>query len=128
VDMVITRHRRIAKHAQSISKTSAGAVSWVPVAEVSNLPRAVQDLQEAHFWIYGMDMRGDPIYERDLRGRLALILGGEGTGISRLLRERCDALMGIPCKGRIDSLNVSVAAGIVCYEVLRQRSGIIPSP
>ncbi|MHB9292946.1 putative 23S rRNA (guanosine2251-2'-O)-methyltransferase [Hollandina sp. SP2] len=123
VDLVITRHRRIAKHAQSISQTSAGAVSWVPVIEVPNLPRAVQDLQDARFWIYGADMKGGPIYEQDLRGRLALILGGEGTGISRLLRERCDALVGIPRKGRIDSLNVSVAAGIVCYEVLRQRSG-----
>jgi 23S rRNA (guanosine2251-2'-O)-methyltransferase len=127
VDLVITRHRRIAKHAQSISKTSAGAVSWVPVVEVSNLPRSVQELQDARFWVYGADMQGDPIYERDLRGRLALILGGEGTGISRLLRERCDALVGIPHKGKIDSLNVSVAAGILCYEVLRQRGGAAPS-
>ncbi|MDR1986030.1 MAG: 23S rRNA (guanosine(2251)-2'-O)-methyltransferase RlmB [Treponema sp.] len=123
VDMVITRHRRIAKHAQSISQTSAGAVSWVPALEAPNLPRAIQDLQEARFWIYGADMKGVPIYEQDLRGRIALILGGEGAGISRLLRERCDGLVGIPRKGRVDSLNVSVAAGIVCYEVLRQRSG-----
>jgi 23S rRNA (guanosine2251-2'-O)-methyltransferase len=128
VDLVITRYRRIAKHAQSISQTSAGAVSWVPVAEVPNLPRAIQDLQDARFWVYGVDMQGPPLYEQDLRSRLALILGGEGAGISRLLRERCDALVGIPRKGRLDSLNVSVAAGIVCYEVLRQRSGAAHSP
>lgn len=124
VDLVITRHRRIAKHADSVAKTSAGAVSWVPVVEVPNLPRAVQDLQAAHFWVYGADMSGELIYKQDLRGRLALILGGEGMGISRLLRERCDALVGIPGKGRLDSLNVSVAAGILCYEVLRQRSSV----
>jgi 23S rRNA (guanosine2251-2'-O)-methyltransferase len=124
VDLVIIRHRRIAKHAESIAKTSAGAVSWVPVAEVPNLPRAVQDLQEAHFWVYGADMRGEPVYKQDLRGRLALILGGEGMGISRLLRERCDALVGIPGMGKLDSLNVSVAAGILCYEVLRQRNAV----
>ncbi|MDR2632431.1 MAG: 23S rRNA (guanosine(2251)-2'-O)-methyltransferase RlmB [Treponema sp.] len=123
VDLVITRHRRIAKHADSIAHTSAGADAWVAVAEVPNLLRAVQDLQEARFWIYGADMKGEPLYTQDLRGRLALILGGEGAGLSRLLRERCDALVGIPCKGRLDSLNVSVAAGILCYEVLRQRSG-----
>ncbi|MDR3172066.1 MAG: 23S rRNA (guanosine(2251)-2'-O)-methyltransferase RlmB [Treponema sp.] len=122
VDLVLTRNRRIAKHAEVISKTSAGAVSWVPVAEVANLPRAIQDLKDAGFWIYGADMAGDPVYTRDLSGRTALILGGEGTGISRLLREHCDALLGIPSKGRINSLNVSVAAGILCYEVIRQRN------
>ncbi|MDR2398208.1 MAG: 23S rRNA (guanosine(2251)-2'-O)-methyltransferase RlmB [Spirochaetaceae bacterium] len=122
VDLVITRRRRIAKHAQSIAQTSAGAVSWVPVLEVSNLPRAVQDLKAARFWVYGADMQGPPLYEQDLRGRVTLILGGEGAGITRLLREACDAMVGIPRKGKIDSLNVSVAAGIVCYEALRQRT------
>jgi 23S rRNA (guanosine2251-2'-O)-methyltransferase len=121
VNLVITRRRRIAKYAEIVSKTSAGAVSWVPVAETANLVRAAADLKEAGFWIYGADMAGEPAYKKDLRGRIALILGGEGSGLSRLLRENCDALVGIPSKGRIDSLNVSVAAGILFYEVRRQR-------
>jgi 23S rRNA (guanosine2251-2'-O)-methyltransferase len=122
VDLVITRRRRIAKYAEVVSKTSAGAVSWVPVAETANLVRAAADLKEAGFWIYGADMAGEPVYKKDLRGRVALILGGEGSGLSRLLRESCDAVVGIPSKGRIDSLNVSVAAGVLFYEVHRQRS------
>jgi 23S rRNA (guanosine2251-2'-O)-methyltransferase len=121
VDLVLTRNRRIAKHAEVIAHTSAGAASWVSVAETANLVRAVQDLKDAGFWIYGADMAGEPVYTKDLRGRAALILGGEGTGISRLLRESCDALVAIPSKGRLDSLNVSVAAGVLFYEITRQR-------
>jgi 23S rRNA (guanosine2251-2'-O)-methyltransferase len=123
VDLVVTRNRRIAKHAEVIAKTSAGAAAWVPAAEVANLPRAVQDLKDAGFWIYGADMEGEAVYARDLRGRAAFILGGEGVGISRLLRESCDAMVAIPTQGKIDSLNVSVAAGILLYEVTRQRRG-----
>lgn len=121
VDLVITRHRRIAKHADVIAKTSAGTSAWVPQAETANLPRAVELLKEAGFWIYGADMEGEPAYQKDLRGRTAIVLGGEGTGISRLLRENCDAFISIPSLGRIDSLNVSVAAGVLFYEVMRQR-------
>jgi 23S rRNA (guanosine2251-2'-O)-methyltransferase len=121
VDLVVTRNRRTAKHAEAVAQTSAGAVSWVPAAEAANLPRAVQDLKDAGFWIYGADMKGEAAYNRDLRGRIALILGGEGSGISRLLKEACDGLISIPSRGRIDSLNVSVAAGILFYEVMRQR-------
>jgi len=121
VDLVVTRHRRTAKHADVISKTSAGASAWVPQAETANLCRAVEDLKEAGFWIYGADMDGETSYSRDLRGRTAIVLGGEGSGISRLLRENCDAMIAIPSLGRIDSLNVSVAAGVLFYEVMRQR-------
>jgi 23S rRNA (guanosine2251-2'-O)-methyltransferase len=121
VDLVLGRNRRSAKHAAIISQTSAGAVSWVPQAETPNLVRAVDDLKEAGFWIYGADMEGEPACEKDLSGRVALVLGSEGSGISRLLRERCDAMVGIPSVGRIDSLNVSVAAGVLLYEVMRQR-------
>jgi len=121
VDLVVTRHRRTAKHADVISRTSAGASAWVPQAETANLCRAVEDLKEAGFWIYGADMEGEPSYSRDLRGRTAIVLGGEGSGISRLLRENCDAMIAIPSLGRIDSLNVSVAAGVLFYEVMRQR-------
>jgi 23S rRNA (guanosine2251-2'-O)-methyltransferase len=121
VDLVISRNRRNAKHAGIIAQTSAGAASWVPAAEVANLPRAAQDLKDAGFWIYGADMNGETLCKKDLRGRVAIVLGGEGEGISRLLRENCDALIAIPSKGRIDSLNVSVAAGVLLYEVTRQR-------
>jgi len=121
-DLVLSRNRRSAKNADVISKTSSGAVSWVAQAETPNLVRAMEDLKEAGFWIYGADMEGDPVYKKDLRGRTALVLGSEGGGISRLLRERCDGMVGIPAAGRIDSLNVSVAAGVLLYEVCRQRS------
>jgi 23S rRNA (guanosine2251-2'-O)-methyltransferase len=122
VDLVISRNRRSAKHAEVISKTSAGAVSWVPQAETANLVRALEDLKEAGFWIYGADMEGEAAWKTDLRGRVALALGSEGAGISRLLRERCDGIVGIPSAGKIDSLNVSVAAGVLLYEAQRQRS------
>jgi len=122
VDLVVSRNRRNAKHAAVISQTSAGAVSWVAQAETPNLVRAADDLKEAGFWIYGADMDGDPVHKKDLSGRTALVLGSEGSGISRLLRERCDGMVGIPSLGRIDSLNVSVAAGVLLYEVRRQRA------
>jgi 23S rRNA (guanosine2251-2'-O)-methyltransferase len=120
VDIVISRNRRNAKHADVISKTSAGTVSWVPQTEVPNLVRAAEQLKDSGFWLYGADMQGEPVYAKDLRGRVALVLGAEGSGISRLLRERCDGLIGIPSRGKIDSLNVSVAAGVLMYEVRRQ--------
>jgi 23S rRNA (guanosine2251-2'-O)-methyltransferase len=120
VDLVIGRSRRSAKHAEVISKTSAGAASWVTQAEAPNLVRAMEDLKEAGFWIYGADMEGEPVYKIDLTGRIAFVLGSEGCGISRLLRERCDGMAGIPSAGRIDSLNVSVAAGVLLYEARRQ--------
>ena len=123
VDLVVTRHRRTAKHAEVIAATSAGAAAWVPQAETANLPRAMELLKDSGFWIYGADMEGETVYDKDLRGRTAIVLGGEGTGISRLLRENCDALLAIPSLGRIDSLNVSVAAGVLFYEVMRQRKG-----
>ena len=121
VDLVVSRRRRNAKNAPVIAQTSAGASAWVAGAEEGNLARAVELLKEQGFWIYGADMTGEPVYNLDLTGRTALIMGGE-AGLSRLLRERCDALAGIPCGGRVDSLNVSVAAGILLYEVSRQRT------
>jgi 23S rRNA (guanosine2251-2'-O)-methyltransferase len=122
VDLVISRNRRDAKHAGVIARTSAGAASWVPALETANLPRAVRDLKDAGFWIYGADMQGEALYKKDLRGRATVVLGSEGEGISRLLRESCDAMVAIPSLGRIDSLNVSVAAGVLLYEIMRQRN------
>ncbi|MDR3276710.1 MAG: 23S rRNA (guanosine(2251)-2'-O)-methyltransferase RlmB [Treponema sp.] len=121
VDLVISRRRRTAKHAEIIAQTSAGAAAWVPAAETANLVRTLEQLKEAGFWIYGADMDGEPVYSKDLRGRVALALGGEGTGLSRLLREACDGMVAVPSGGRIDSLNVSVAAGILLYEIRRQQ-------
>jgi len=118
--LVISRNRRSAKNAEVISKTSAGAVNWVRQCETPNLVRAAKDLKEAGFWIYGADMKGEPVYKKDLSGRTAFILGSEGAGISRLLRECCDGMVGIPSSGKIDSLNVSVAAGVLLYEARRQ--------
>jgi 23S rRNA (guanosine2251-2'-O)-methyltransferase len=123
VDLVISRDRRNAKHAEAVSATSAGAADWVPAAEVANLPRAAKDLKDSGFWIYGASTDGESLHTVDLRGRVALVLGSEGDGISRLLAEHCDRMVSIPSKGRIDSLNVSVAAGVFLYEINRQRTG-----
>jgi 23S rRNA (guanosine2251-2'-O)-methyltransferase len=122
VGLVVTRNRRVAKHADVVARTSAGASAWVKTAEEANLPRAAAMLKEAGFWIYGADMQGGPLYGKDLRGRVAVVFGGEGFGLSRLLRQSCDALISIPSRGRIDSFNVSVAAGIILYEIARQRA------
>jgi len=81
----------------------------------------MEDLKEAGFWIYGAEMEGEPVYKKDFSGRVAFVMGSEGSGISRLLREHCDAMVSIPSAGRIDSLNVSVAAGVLLYEVIRNR-------
>ena len=121
VDLVVSRRRRSAKNSPVIAQTSAGASAWVKCAEEGNLARAVELLKENNFWVYGADMNGQKVYDLELTGRVAIILGGE-AGLSRLLRERCDGIAAIPANGRIDSLNVSVAAGILLYEVTRQRS------
>ncbi|MDR2807722.1 MAG: 23S rRNA (guanosine(2251)-2'-O)-methyltransferase RlmB [Spirochaetaceae bacterium] len=126
VDLVVTRTRRSARNTDIVTATSSGVSAWMPVAEVPNLSRALQELKDAGFWIHGADMSGSPVYQSDLSGRVALILGSEGAGISRLLLEQCDTLIAIPSKGKIDSLNVSVAAGVLLYEVLRQNDTIKP--
>jgi len=81
----------------------------------------VELLKEAGFWVYGADMRGEAVYEKDLTGRVVLIMGSEGSGLSRLLKETCDGMVAIPTSGKVDSLNVSVAAGVLLYEARRQR-------
>jgi len=120
VDLVVSRRRRNAKNAPVIAQTSAGASAWVKCAEEGNLARAVEQLKENNFWVYGADMNGCKVYDLELSGRIAIIMGGE-AGLSRLLHERCDGIAAIPTQGRIESLNVSVAAGILLYEVNRQR-------
>ncbi|CAN5233818.1 23S rRNA (guanosine(2251)-2'-O)-methyltransferase RlmB [soil metagenome] len=108
----------------TVRKTSAGAADRIPVISVTNLARTLRMLKEAGVWLYGLDAGGtDAIHRQDLRGNVALVLGGEGEGMRRLTRETCDALVRIPMPGGMESLNVSVAAGIVLFEAVRQREG-----
>jgi 23S rRNA (guanosine2251-2'-O)-methyltransferase len=103
-----------------IARSSAGASSWVPVTIVKNLVRALQLLKDDGFWIYGADAGGTPVQELHFSQKTALIMGSEGNGIGRLVGEQCDTVVSIPTCGRIDSLNVSVAAGVLLYEIYRQ--------
>lgn len=108
----------------TVSKTSAGATEYLPVARVSNLVSTVEELKKRGVWVYGTDMDGTPWCQIDYSGPVAVVVGSEGRGISRLLREKCDFVASLPMKGRGSSLNASVAAGIVLYEISRQRSGL----
>ena len=119
VDLVILPEHRGATDFEVISRTSAGASSWVKIALVPNLVRAVELLKQAGFWIYGADAGGTPAKDLDISGKTALVMGSEGSGIARLLREKCDTIVSIPTRGKLDSLNVSVAAGILLYEIRR---------
>jgi 23S rRNA (guanosine2251-2'-O)-methyltransferase len=116
-DLVIVPERRAAKETDAVARSSAGAVAYVPVATVSNLARAVGQLKEAGFWTYAADMGGQPLPEAGLSGRVAIVLGAEGSGVSRLIKERCDGALSIPQFGHVDSLNVSVAAGVLLYAI-----------
>lgn len=122
---VIIPKRRSAQVNATVSKTSAGAAEYVPVARVSNLAQTMEKLKEAGVWIAGTDVRAEgEIYDTDVfKGPVALVIGNEGEGMGRLVRETCDVLVKLPMQGQINSLNASVAAGVVMYEVLRQRSG-----
>jgi 23S rRNA (guanosine2251-2'-O)-methyltransferase len=119
-DLVIMPERRAAKETDTVARASAGAVAYVPLATVANLARAVEQLKEAGFWTYAADMGGQNLPEADLAGRVAIVLGAEGSGVSRLLKERCDGALSIPQFGHVDSLNVSVAAGVMLYESRRK--------
>ncbi|WP_040907839.1 23S rRNA (guanosine(2251)-2'-O)-methyltransferase RlmB [Youngiibacter fragilis] len=119
---VIIPKRRSASVNSTVYKTSAGAVNHMLIAKVSNLARAVDELKEEGIFVYGADMDGDSAsFATDFSGGVALIIGNEGKGISRLLKEKCDSLVSIPMAGKLNSLNASVAAGILMYEVMVQR-------
>ncbi len=120
-DLVIIPQRRAVHETETVARASAGANVYVPLIIAPNLAGALSLLKEEGFWIYGADMRGRKLSEVDLRGRTALVLGSEGRGLGRLLSERCDELVGIETRGHVDSLNVSVAAGIFMYETRRQQ-------
>ena len=120
-DGVIIPKRRSASLTAAVYKTSAGAASMVKVARVPNLAACIRRLKEEGIWIYGADMEGERFDRVDLRGAAAIVIGSEGRGLSRVVRESCDFLITLPMKGQINSLNASVAAGILMYEVVRQR-------
>ena len=104
-----------------VARTSAGALNYTPVAKVTNLSRTIEDLKKEGLWFVCADMDGTTMYELDLKGPIGLVIGSEGGGVSRLVKEKCDMAASIPMKGDIDSLNASVAAGVLAYEVVRQR-------
>lgn len=118
---VIIPKRRSASLNYTVHKTSAGAASWIKTARVPNLSAAIKELKDSGVWIYGTDMSGESIYTTDLSGGIAFIIGSEGFGMGRLIRESCDFLVSLPMYGEVNSLNASVAAGICMYEAVRQR-------
>ncbi len=119
---VIIPKRRSAGLTAVVAKTSAGAVSYLPVARVPNIPQLLKELKERGLWVFGTAAEGAaPLYQTDLRGPAAVVIGSEGEGMSRLVREGCDFLVSIPMRGRISSLNASAAAAILLYEAVRQR-------
>jgi 23S rRNA (guanosine2251-2'-O)-methyltransferase len=121
VDLVVIPKRRSAGETQAVIKTSAGASSYVKLIAIANLRNAIDLLKKEGFWIYAADMQGKQIDKIDLKGRIAIVLGSEGQGIRHLLKEVSDGLIAIPAKGHVTSFNVSVAAGIILYEVRRQQ-------
>lgn len=121
-DGIILPKRRSAALTETVFKTSAGAASWLPVARVANIPAALDILKENGVWIYGTDAEGEDYSQADMRGSVGLVIGSEGFGMGRLVREKCDFLLKLPMYGKITSLNASVAAGIFMYETVRQRN------
>ena len=118
---VIIPKRRAVGLTATVAKTSAGALNYTPVAKVTNLSTTIQELKEKGIWFVCADMGGTPMYQLDLKGPIGLVIGSEGEGVSRLVRENCDFIASIPMKGDIDSLNASVAAGVLAYQIVRQR-------
>ena len=119
---VVIPRRRSAPLTPTVAKSSAGAIEYVQVARVANLPQTIEGLKKKGLWIVGAEADGDDIFwDARLDGPLALVIGGEGKGLGRLVKERCDNLVRLPMSGRVNSLNASVAAALLAYEVLRQR-------
>lgn len=118
---VIIPRRNAAGLTSIVSKASSGALEYLPVARVSNLVSTIEELKKLGIWVYGAEMSGKPFYETDFTGAAAVVIGSEGSGISRLIKEKCDVLVSIPMRGNISSLNASVACGILLYEVVRGR-------
>ena len=120
---VIIPKRRAVGLTATVAKTSAGALNYTPVAKVANMAKTIEELKEKGIWFVCADMGGELMYRMNLTGPIGLVIGNEGEGVSRLVREKCDFVASIPMKGDIDSLNASVAAGVLAYEIVRQRLG-----
>ena len=120
---VIIPKRRAVGLTSTVAKTSAGAINYTPVAKVTNIVRTIEELKEKGIWFVCADMGGETMYDLDLTGPMGLVIGNEGEGVSRLVKETCDFVASIPMKGDIDSLNASVATGVLAYEIVRQRLG-----
>lgn len=118
---VIIPKRRAVGLTPTVARTSAGAINYTPVAKVTNLKQTMEQLKKEGMWFVCADMDGTPYYQMDLKGPMGLVIGNEGEGVSRLIRETCDFVASIPMKGDIDSLNASVAAGVLAFEIARQR-------
>lgn len=118
--VIIPKHRAVGLTA-TVAKTSAGAINYTPVAKVTNLGAVIDQLKKEGLWFVCADMGGTKMYDLDLKGPIGLVIGNEGGGVSRLVREKCDFIASIPMKGDIDSLNASVATGVLAYEIVRQR-------
>ena len=118
--VIIPKHRAAGLTA-TVAKTSAGALNYTPVAKVTNLAQTIEDLKKRGLWFVCADMGGEVMYRLNLKGPIGLVIGNEGNGVGKLIREKCDMIASIPMKGDIDSLNASVAAGVLAYEIVRQR-------
>lgn len=121
---VIIPKRRGVGLTATVAKTSAGAVEYMPVVRVSNIVSTIDELKEQGFWIFCADMDGETWCQADMKGKLGIVVGSEGFGVSRLTKEHCDFVVSLPMKGQVNSLNASVAAGIIIYEAVRQRNEI----
>lgn len=119
---VIIPKRRAAQVNGVVAKSSAGAIEYLPVARVTNISQTIEELKKKGLWIYGADMNGKNVFEEKFDSPVGLVIGSEGSGIGRLVKEKCDALVKIPMKGNINSLNASCAASIIIYEVIKQRN------
>ena len=120
--VIIPKNRAVGLTA-TVARTSAGALNYTPVAKVTNLARTIESLKKEGIWFVCADMGGTQMYDLDLKGAIGLVIGNEGDGVSKLVREKCDFIASIPMQGNIDSLNASVAAGVLAYEIVRQRMG-----
>ena len=118
--VIIPKNRAVGLTA-TVARTSAGALNYTPVAKVTNLAKTIEDLKEEGMWFVCADMGGTTMYDLNLTGSIGLVIGNEGEGVGRLVKEKCDLIASIPMKGDIDSLNASVAAGVLAYEIVRQR-------
>ena len=118
--VIIPKHRAVGL-TSTVARTSAGALHYTPVAKVTNLAQTIESLKQEGLWFVGADMDGEVMYQQNLTGPIGLVIGNEGAGVGRLVKEKCDYVAKIPMKGQIDSLNASVAAGVLAYEIVRQR-------